>query len=209
MQLIHLKIRCFLILLSLQMAGTSNLLAQTPAPKTGTSFLLNLIDGTTATAVFLPMQDGQVALVYATRNGNLGLWTMTPTISPAPQPPIPPNPNPVPPTPVPPQPITQKLSIGIVEDPRTTTLEQKAVLIDKEWRNLAVTKHEFIGLIPKDIKEKQTGLPPANLLPFLNAAKGHELPYVVFFDKAMSLVYSGPLPDSSAEMTALILKYGG
>ena len=184
-------------------------LSQTPAPEVQTLFNLPLTDKTTAQAVILPTLDGQAFLVYATSAGRLGIYCLIPTTAPEPTPPTPLPPTPIPPTPIPPTPITQKLYIAIVENPRETTQEQKAVMVDKEWRSLAVDKHNFIGLIPSEIKEIKTGLPPASLLPFLNAAKGHNLPCIVIFNKSMSLVYAAELPVTSAEITAIIHKYGG
>jgi len=77
--------------------------AQTPAPAVQTQFTLPLSDKTTATAVLLPTLNGQAFLVYATKTGQIGLWTMSPTTPPEPPPPeptpVPPPPNVVPPIP--------------------------------------------------------------------------------------------------------------
>ena len=189
--------------------GSCQLKAQTPTPVVEIQFQLQLSDQTQAQAIFLPTLEGKMYLVYATNSGLMGIWTMTPTTSPIPVHPVPPNP--VPPTPpVPPiPPVTQKLFIGIVEDPRETTLQQKTVLINKEWRELATTHHTFTGLIPLDIIEKGTNKPPASLVPFLNAAKGRELPCLIMFNQNMSLLYAGKIPVTPAEITALIRKFGG
>lgn len=188
----------FLILLSLVGCLTSEGLSQTPAPGVQMKFQIPVTDNTMAEAMFLPTQDGQTFLVYSTSAGKLGVYSLI-QIQPGPQP------NP----PIPPQPVQQKLNIAIVEDPRTTTIAQKEILIDKEWRKLAVDKHNFLGLIPQDIIEKETGKPPASLLPFLIAAKGHNLPCVVIFNKSMSLMYAAELPNTATEMTAIIRKFGG
>jgi len=180
---------------------TGQALAQTPAPAIHTRFALPLADKTTAMAVLLPTQDSQAWLVYATPNGKIGLYLLTPTT------PTPP-PEPTPPVPPVPPPVPTRLTIAIVEDPSTTTQEQRGILSDSTWRDIAKSKHDFIGIIPNDIKDARTGLPPAWLTPFLNRAKLHRLPWVIFTDGSTGIVWEGELPDSSAALADLISKYG-
>jgi len=77
--------------------------AQTPAPAMQTPFQLPLTDKTTAQAVLLPTLDGRAFLVYATKTGSLGLWTMSQT-NPTPPPEPQPIPPPTPPNVLPPLP---------------------------------------------------------------------------------------------------------
>lgn len=77
--------------------------AQTPAPALQTPFVLPLADKTTAQAVLLPAPAQAAWLVYATREGKIGFWTMTPT-NPTPPPEPQPQPQPQPPHVLPPLP---------------------------------------------------------------------------------------------------------
>jgi hypothetical protein len=166
----------------------------TPAIRPLVAFAVPLSDGTTATAIVFPTQPGQACLVTVAATGQVATYTITPT-------PPPPNP-PTPPTPT-------KLSIAIVENPATTTPAQAAVLGAKEWRELAASKHQFLGIIPSDIKEATTGKPPAYLQPFLDAAAGNPLPWLLMSDPSGKLLYTGPLPTTAQAMTELLKKYGG
>jgi len=176
--------------------------AQTPAPATMTQFALPLADQTTATAIILPGPNTQAWLIYATPSGKIGLWTMTPTTSPIP-------PQPIPPPPIPPVPIPQRLTIAVIEDPATTTLEQRNVLADPTWRKLAAEKHDFRGIIPIDVIEKGTSQPPAALAPFLDRAKGRPLPWIMLYTQNFVLVWEGPLPATTTELMAIIHQFGG
>jgi len=191
---------CLSLLLSA--ALTTHSWGQTPAPAAQTKFQLPLADATTATAVILPTQAGQAWLVYATKSGMIGSYLLTPTD------PTPP-PDPLPPPPVPPVPIPQKLTIAIVENPATTTVEQRQVLADQAWRNLAADKHTFKGIIPTDVTDKRTGKPPADLVPFLNRAALHNLPWVMFTKPDHTIVWEGQLPTTAQELLNLIHQHGG
>jgi len=170
----------------------------TPAPAPSISFPLPLTDGTTATAQFLPTQEGAGWLVYATNSGKLASYYCTPT-KPGP------DPQPIPPPPPPPG----KLTIAIVENPAQTTQQQRTVLSDPNWRNLAKEKHDFLGIIPNDLIEKATGQPPPRLAPFLERARGHNLPWIMFADDQGFIVWEGQVPTTSTELINLIKKYGG
>ena len=194
----HFQTKSFCLFFALLLPMATHTHAQTPAPKENVPFSLLLADGTTATAVFLPTADGQAYLVYSTPTGKLGFWMMT-TKTPEPTP----TPNP------PPDPTPQKLTIAIVEDPEQTTAAQRRVLIDDEWRDAAAGGHDFKGILPSDLKDPKTGEAPPVLAPFLKAAEGQSLPWVMFYNRSGKLVFSGPLPATGAELTALIRKYGG
>jgi len=198
----HFRTNFFLLLTTIMLGQIDTCWAQTPAPATQTQFTLPLANKTSAAAVLLPTQAGQAYLVYATPTGKIGLYLLTST-TPDPIPPLPPEP------PVPPVPGPQRLTIAIVEDPATTTVEQRQVLADPTWRNLAAEKHDFRGIIPADVIEKGTGKPPASLAPFLDRAKLHALPWCMFTTTAGVILYEGPLPTTAAELIAIIHRYGG
>jgi len=173
-------------------------LAQTPNPALQTPFVLPLSDGTIAQAQILPGPNAQAYLVYATKTGQLGLWTMTQTD------PTPP-PDPIPP--IPPQPT--KLKIAIVENPATTTQAQRSVLASKSWRDLVVDRHELVGVIPNDVIDKRTDQPPPRLAPFLDRAKQHNLPWIMFTDEQGNIIWEGQVPTTASELSNLIKQHGG
>ena len=176
---------------------TAPVAGQTPAIKPFTYFALPLTDDTIANAILLPAADGQAYITYATSQGGLVVYRVTG---------MEPGPNPVPP-PVPP-PTPTKLTIAIVEDPRATTKQQRDVLADKAWRKLAKEKHDFLGIIPKDLTDRKTGQPPPRLAPFLERAKLHDLPWVMFTDPTGAIIWEGPLPPIGGDLCALIRTYG-
>jgi hypothetical protein len=183
----------FALLIALSTARSQ---AQTPAPATNTPFSFQLTDKTTATAVLLPTTDGQAYIVYATSTGKLAFYLLTP-LSPTP----PPDPKPTPP------PTPTKLTIAIVEDPAKTTVEQRQTLSDPTWRDDAAKYHNFKGIIPSNLIEKETGKPPADLSPFLDRAKkANVLPWLMLADPAGRIIFEGPLPSTPA-LKALIAKY--
>jgi hypothetical protein len=151
-----------------------------------------------ATARLLPTHDGEAWLVYATSSGKLGTYYLTPK-DPGPQP------DPIPPVP----PVPTKLIIAVVENPATTTQQQRQVLADPAWRKPAAEKHTLLGIIPNDVIEKETGQPPPRLAPFLERAKLHNLPWIMFTTEAGVIIYEGQLPTTAAELASLIKQYGG
>lgn len=173
-------------------------LAQPPALAPSVPFTLPLTDGTMAQAQFLPTQNGEGWIAYATNSGKLATYYLTPT-RPGPQP------DPIPP--VPPQPT--RLTIAIVENPAATTQPLRAVLASPEWREEAAAKHNFLGIIPNDVIDKKTGQPPPRLAPFLDRAKTHDLPWVMFTNAQNVILWEGQLPSSATELKNLIKKYGG
>jgi hypothetical protein len=74
-------------------------------PATRSGFTIPLSDGTTGTAVILPIDATQSWLVYADSTGQLGSYLLTTPTTPEPPSPTPPPPPPTPvPTPQPPLP---------------------------------------------------------------------------------------------------------
>ena len=192
----------FLMITLPPIGGSASAADPTPAPAANVPFALPLADGSTAQAAILPGPTGSAYLVYATARGQLAILPIG--ISPLP-PPLPPAP-PVPPVPpVPPQ----QLCIIILEDPLTTTLAQRAVLSCSTWRTLAQTQHRFLGVLPFNYADPDTGQPPAALLPYYEAATGKPLPLVILADQQNKTLFCGPLPPTCPDLCALIHKYGG
>lgn len=184
---------CACLLLAGQQAA-----GQTPAPAIHTPFQLPLADKTTATATILPAPQSRAYLVYATPAGKLGLWLMMKATDPIPPDPIPPPP---------PEPV--KLFIAIIEDPERTSQAQRDVLADQGWRNLAGPPHQFLGILPVDLIDKRTGLPPPHLAPYLSHAKTKPLPWVIFTDENRNILFEGPLPPTAPDLERLIRTHGG
>lgn len=172
----------------------------TPAPAANAAFLLPMSDGTTASAAIVGTANGGGILCYATKTGRLGIYTLTPGTTP--QPPTPPQP-PRPPTP----PTPQKLGVAIVEDPAARTPDLAALLLSREWRDYVTKAHTLVGVIPSTIIEKETGKPPAELAPFLDAAAGIKLPALVGLDLQGRKVFAVPLPPSAAAIIATLKPY--
>lgn len=172
--------------------------AQTLTPAPHVQFTLPLTQSQSASAQFLPAPNGDLWLVYATSSGELRTYALTLT-----------NPTP-PPDPVPPPPpIPVKLTIAIVENPQLTSLADRQTLADPTWRKWATEKHDFIGIIPNDVIDKRTGQPPPRLAPFLDRARSHNLPWIIFTNPAGVIIWEGQVPTTATELTNLIKQFGG
>ena len=191
----HYLVKAVLILL-LSIGSTCGAsAADQNQPATLTPFKLPMQSGKDATAQLLPVTSDRSYLVYATPEGELGIWVLTRSVDPIPPEPIPPIP-----------PLPDKLNIAIVENPLTTTQAQRNVLASPGWREQANKNHTFVGIIPDNVKDDRTGKPPAHLLPFLVRAKTKTLPWVMFADDAGRIVFEGPLPATADELINLIPK---
>lgn len=173
---------CLLILFSLNLTGTS--FAQAPLPQPALPFHLPIADGTSATAVYLPTADGQASIVYATKNGHLGLLTITSK----------PNPTPTPtPPPEPPKPV--QLSIVTVSE--TTPAELPADVKSKlaETRG---TYHAFtVAMVAIDE-------PPTNALRYIGLSAGKSYPYTFLVDVDGKIHWQGPTPSTAAAFLELL-----
>ncbi len=178
--------------------GISPSTSQGEVPALHQNFELQMEDGTTAQAVFLPASNGNLYLVYATQRGKLGFWTLTKGTDP-----IPPDPDP------PPPPEPTRLTIVVIEDPERSTQIERDILADDRWRGLAMEKHNFLGILPVDLVDKRTGKPPTLLAPFLELAKGKELPWTILADAKGNVVWQGHLPNSPDDFANLIKEKGG
>lgn len=194
----HYRIHNILLFLLTTLLLTATSFAQTPAPAPHELFQLPLSDHTTAKAFILPKQNDLAYLVYATSSGNLVCYELSPTT------PIP-FPDPLPPPP----PTPSKLFIAIIEDPSQTTPSQRSILADKKWRQLATEKHAFMGILPTDLYDQEPGTIPSDLVPFLDAGKEHNPPWLLFLSENNQVIFSAPLPESTQALIDTINKYGG
>lgn len=189
----HLTIKlCSLLILSLSLT-TGSYANEPPDPATRSTFTLPLQNGKEATAELLPVTSDQMYLVYATPTGELGVWTLSRSVDPIP-------PDPIPPVP----PFPTKLFIAVVENPLTTSQAQRHVLADPGWRKKAIESHNFLGVVPSDLVDKETGGPPAHLRPFLKQAASRKLPWLIMCDQSGRIVFESEVPETVEEMEALI-----
>lgn len=196
------KILTFSLFAALLVAAPIGVGAQSPAPLPFSPFSILLADMSQVRAQFLPGPDGQAWMVYALPSQKIVLWRITPISTP-----LPPDPDPLPPDPLPPP--VQPLRIAIVENPFTTTIEQRSIILDPSWRESLGDSHKLVGVIQSDIVDPDTDQPPEFLKPFLSAAQGRPYPQIVFLSESKQIIFVGPLPVSSAEIAALITKHGG
>lgn len=181
----------------------------TPVPAANSPFSLPMSDRTRVTAQFLPAPNGQAWLVYSLPNGHLGLWAMIPTgqvIPPQPDP-TPPTPDPIPPKPIPPQPVT--LKAVLVENPLTTPPTTKAAFLNPQVKQAADATSSLFAIIPQDMKDPKTGQPPTDLLPFLKAADGNTLPWLILSDQANTILWQGPAPTTPTALIDLLHQTAG
>jgi hypothetical protein len=192
------RISSFFLLILFAFGVTSAKSGPVPGPATNQSFQFPLSDGTIVQARCLPINATTLYLVYATRTGNLGLWTITTTEE---IDPLPPDPTP--------DPVTDILSIAVVEDPLDSSIDEVSVLADPGWRGYAAANHIFYGIIPPTVVDFRTKQPPPAIAPFLEAAKGQDLPFVVMFFSDGTLYWKGHLPATPSDLIELIRKKTG
>lgn len=161
--------------------------AQTPAPAPMITFQLPLADKTTGTAIIIPTGEGSAVLVYSTGKGQIAVIPMGKLPGPAPQP------------------IVGPKRIAVVENPETSTDEQRALLADPKWKAAITAPDTFHGVLPYNLIDKETGQVPPAQKPFLDAARGTPLPALVVLGTAGDLRLSTTLPTTAATITAAIL----
>ena len=166
--------------------------------KPSIQFKIPTTDGLFANAVYFLTGDQKEILILANKQGDLIIYWLSKDPSPKPpDPPIPPTPTPA------------KLTIAIIEDPSTTPLKQKAILTDKAWRDRANSKHNFLGIVPFNLIQPDTGKTPPFFQPYIDRANGKTLPWLMFFAPNGSLLFEGAVPSSTSEMNTLLDTYGG
>jgi hypothetical protein len=179
--------------------ATNHLNADEPSPVPALSapFQLPLSDGSTVSAQFIRLESKSTWLVYVSKNGRFSSHRLeTDEI------------NPIPINPPDPIIVPQKLSVTILVDKQTMTLEQMTVLSDPSWRKIVSESHAFLGIVdPKDY-QGEGEKPPERLQPFLKAAEGKQLPRLMFSDEKGTVIFGADLPTTSAEIITILKKYG-
>jgi hypothetical protein len=81
-------------------------------------------------------------------------------------------------------------------------------MADKAWRTAIPPPNTFHGIIPADLVDPTTNLPPESLRPFVAAAQGHALPAVVLLLLDDSPYRVAPLPESTTALLAWLTDQG-
>jgi hypothetical protein len=160
--------------------------AQTPAPAPNVQFQLPLADKTTGTAIIIPTTPGAAVLVYATARGQIAVIPMGQMPGPSPQP------------------IVAPKRVAVVENPETSTDEQRALLANPAWKAAIAAPDTFHGVLPYNLIDKETGQVPPAQKPFLDAARGTPLPALVVLGTAGDLRLSTTLPATPEAITTAI-----
>lgn len=151
----------------------------------------------------LVVENGQIKVVadvviYVT--GNLPVPPVPPT-------PNPPNPNP--PNPTPPVPVTpQKLFVVIIEETADAVANRGAMLADKDLNARMKDKGHKWRIADKDVVDSE-GKPPADLVRFLEASKGKNLPQLFLVDEKGKTLKQLDLPKTASGLLEEIKKVGG
>lgn len=114
--------------------------------------------------------------------------------------PAPPKPDPTP------DPVVGKMSAFIVIEPSGVILPNRAALIKAadEWQNANQMGRRWVY----DNVIDQTGKPPADLVTWLNRAKGKSLPHLYCITAEGGILFEGPLDTSSPDnLKAQLSKY--
>lgn len=111
------------------------------------------------------------------------------------------------PTPPPPPPVGS-LWMVIIEETSQASKNRAAWLNDKELVAYFKESNHHFRVVDKDVVGPD-GTPPSPLVGYLNGAKGKTLPYVFLVNQSGDVLYRGAVPETPAEMLALIRKAGG
>jgi len=152
-----------------------------------------LTDKTTATAVLLPTQDGDAWLVYATKTGLIGLYRLTATLPPQPEP-TPPVP-PVPPTPPPAKPTALIIITDTPTNQGTWTTPATARLLAS--RGISTTNYA-ISYVNDPNYSDVVGLK------WIGKSAGNATPYAFLVDAAGTTTWSGAVPASDDAWAAIL-----
>lgn len=155
-------------------------------------------DGSIAVAQIVQAADSQIMLIVSQADDTAQLYFISRSApQPTPTPPVPPTPQP------------QKLTIAIVEEPAHSTPQQAAAITNPAFQAKAKAQHNFLGIFTPDAKDSQSQEVPASLAPFLAAAKGKPLPWIMFKDAQGKMIWEGQAPNTAAELIETLSKFGG
>lgn len=122
------------------------------------------------------------------------------------------GPQPPPPGPGPkPSPIVDspsKLFLLIVEDTAAATAARGAMFNDGPLSARVKAKGHTWRVVDKDVVGTD-GKPPADVADYLKLSAGKKLPQLFLVDPSGVVRFSGDLPGTTAELLALIQKFGG
>lgn len=180
-----------------------------------------ICDGSKDSEIAASRDDGKDALFVAPSPGKYRVWAYTaladkPTdpastwvtvtgVGPTPDPGPSPDPKP---DPFPPTPLT-KLYIAVIEETATPRVDRGAFLTDSDLLNYIKNKDFTYRWVDKDVVGPD-GRPPNSLLPYLNAARGKALPYVVIVGPNGGIpLFEGPLPATPTDLLITLKKVGG
>lgn len=121
---------------------------------------------------------------------------------PGPQPKPEPQPDPKPKPDPNPQPVPQKLACVVVEESKARTPEQGIVLASPKVR--ALFKGSDFRIYDPVADSGQWRVPPTDLAPYVERAKGKTLPQVYLVDEKGIIRYENGLPKTVADFEALV-----
>jgi len=168
------------------------------ATEPAATFPLPLKDGTTANAAFLPTQNGQAYLVYATSTGQLGSYLLTPTNSPNPQPPAPTPTPPAPPPPPPAPPLgtaSRLIAIGETQEPN----------LPAKLTTLLAEKH--ITTQTYSVAQVQNPNTPPTALHWIGLTAGKPYPYGFLLTASAAILWQGPIPTNPDDAISIFNRY--
>lgn len=108
-----------------------------------------------------------------------------------------------------PEPYAGKFRMVVIEETDMAASNRAAFFADKDL--LAYLKTKLSGKVrvaDQDVKD-ETGVPPKDLVPYLNRAKGKALPQVFLVTDGGTVLMEGDLPKTPAELLATIKKAVG
>lgn len=124
-----------------------------------------------------------------------------------PVPPVPPGPTPDP-TPPPGPTSPAKFVVVIVEETADAVSTRGAFFSDPKLAARMKEKGHRMRVVDKDVVGPN-GSPPADVKRFLDDAKSKGTPRIYLVDEKGHTAVSGPVPNTPADLIALLSKYGG
>lgn len=130
------------------------------------------------------------------------------------QPPVPPNPGPQPnpnpgPQPNPPVPgPIGKAWVVVVEETAEARADRGRFLTDRALGDFVRSHGWSVRLVDQNV-QGSNGLPPADLVPYLNRARQKGLPYLAVVDERGIVYLEGGVPATPAALLEMFQRLGG
>jgi hypothetical protein len=122
--------------------------------------------------------------------------------SPSPEPPTPPKPKPAP--------YVGKWFLVVVEETEAAAINRGQYFGDPELKRYLTGKlAERPTIVDRDIVDGRTNKPPADLVPYLDRAKGKSLPQLYVVGEKGERILEGDLPPTPAGLLDALRKVGG